>query len=1186
MFPKTFLRPLVVSSFIACLVAFALVPAKAQNSPSRPQIVAPVDDAVRVTIPQSMHPLARPAFDIGPLDGATALQRMVLVLGGSPDQEYQARTLIDSQHTGGSPNYHHWLTPEDFGQKFGPSPQDIGQVTNWLQQHGFAVSSVAKSGRWIEFSGTSAQVETAFQTQMRQYMVQGELHVANATNISIPAALTPVVRGVLSLHNFHSKPMLQRSHQKTPVTLDRTRPNITASNGFHAVTPGDLATIYNLTPLFNGSTSLGTVNGTGQTIAIVAVSNINTTANNGVDDVAAFQTAFGLPVHDPTIILNGPDPGIGGASDEASLDVEYSGAIAPNATIDLVVSGGSLTTDPVALSSSFIVDQNLAPIINVSFGICEQGLGSQGNAFWNALWEQAAAQGISVFVSSGDTGAAGCDPNIGSSTTAAQGGLGVNGFGSTAFNTAVGGTEFNETVNGGIAATFWSPANGANFASAIGYIPEMVWNESCSPTTANSICQQNDFFVFASGGGGVSTVWAVPSYQTLNIQGLTGAGFPNRPVPDVSLTAADNHDPYIFCFSPDPTQPDCQINGNQATFNNLAGGTSFSSPDFAGIMALVDQAAQNPAAGNRQGLANYVLYSLAATESPNFGGCNSSSQTNPAIRPGSQCVFNDVTAGSNGIPGNDTLSAFVPPEDGDQSGQTGYNAGSGYDPAIGLGSVNATTLVTNWVAASKNFQGSVTTLSSSPATINITHGMPVQFTINVTKNPTGSGPTGNVAVVTSQAAPQAGTFSVGAGTLSGGTFTGSFNDLPGGTYNVTAHYPGDGKFAGSDSVAIPATVAAEATTTTLQSLIFNANTGQVTSGTTVGYGDPVNILVIDADTLGNSGLLPSSGNVSFTDNGNAFTQIGIDNSGIGEIADCLSANCLTIGTHAIIGTYSGDAIPPLSYNGSASGSITITVTKGTPIPAIATLATAGAGVPFTVNVQIQTLGTIVPTGTVQLLDGATPLGGPVTLSGGTASPQVTLTAGGMHNLTAQYSGDTTYNSATSTPAVVTVAAPFNFTATASSVTIAAGANATFNLTLSGVGGFSGQVNFSCTGAPGGATCAVSPGSATLSSATTSAPLTVTVSNTTNAHLTAPPRPLKALPFVFAGILAAGMFGLRRKPKQRILLCLGLFLIAGVVACGGGGSNPTPKPPTNATLTVMGTSGSTTSQIQLTLTVTH
>ena len=1192
-------------AFFLCLflAVVSLTPAGSQTLPSKPQvpsrIVSPIDDAVRITIPRSTHPLANSAFDVGPVDGSTAMPRILLVLGGSADQEYQARTLLDSLHTKGSPDYHHWLTPEEYGQKFGPSQQDIAQVTGWLQQHGFTIGQVAKSGRWIEFSGTSAQVEAAFQTRMRQYMVSGEMHIANANNVSIPAALAPVVRSVLSLHNFFSKPMIRRSQTVKRVTVDRSKPTANDGSGNHFLTPGDLAAIYNLTPLYNGTSSLATqINGSGQTIAVVAIGNINTLGTTGIDDVANFRQIFGLPVNPPNIILNGPDPGIDGSSDEATLDVEYSGAIAPNATIDLVVSGGSLTTDPVALSASFIVNQNLAPIMNVSFGVCEQALGAgatllnDGNPFWNALWEQASAQGISVFVSSGDTGAAGCDPNTGTSNTAASGGLGVNGFGSTAFNTAVGGTEFNETVNGGVDATFWNTSNTLTFESAKGYIPEKVWNDSCAPTDNGSFCQQNNVFVFASGGGGISSTWAVPSYQTLNIQGLQGVGFSNRVVPDVSLAAANDHDPYIFCFTADPTQPDCQVNGTQVTFNNFAGGTSFSSPDFAGIMALVDQAASNgtpPAAGSRQGLANYVLYSLAATESQaagGFGTCNSSN-LGPATPP-AQCVFNDVTTGNNGVPGNDTLSTAFPP--GNQAGQTGYNAVAGYDPAIGLGSINATALVTNWATAANSFKGSLTTLSTTATTpITITHGTPVQFTVTVTKNPSGSGPIGNVAIVTNQAAPQPpGLLSVGGGALNSGSFTGSFRTLPGGTYNITANYPGDGTFAGSTSNAIAATVAPEATSTVLQSFIFNDNTVTATTGTSIAYADTVHILVIDADTVGASGLIPTSGTVTFSSGGSQSPPMTIDNSGIAELVDC-SASCLTPGSYTINASYSGDG---LSYSASGnSAPLTITVTPGNPDMSVSAPANSTAGQQITVTATVGGADVAffgnaiqVPTGTVQFMNGSTPLGGPVTLSNGQASAQITLNTGGMQSITAQYSGDSNYNAA-SGQATVTVGSPFNFTAASNSQTIAAGGTATYNVTLNGTGGFAGQVSFSCTGAPGGASCAVSPNPATLSASTTSIPLTVTVSNTTNARLV--PRSLKGMPFVLAGVFVTGLIGLRRKPRQIVFLCLAMFLVGGLSSCGGGGGGGGgQRGPTNAVLTVTGTSGSTSSSITLNLTVTH
>jgi hypothetical protein len=1164
----------------ALLSAAQISPAaQASKSPGFSRIVAPVDEKVRTPVLNSVHPMARSRFDVGALDGNTRLERMILVMTGSEDQRYQARTLIDSQQTKGSPNYHEWLTPEQYGQKFGPSAQDLAQVTAWLQQHGFTVGKMAKSGLWLEFSGSSAQVESAFQTQMRQYMVNGELHVANATGISIPAALSPVVLGVASLHNFHSQPQLQHSHVDGPVTLQRGQSSFTSGQGNHFLTPGDIATIYNLNPLFNGATP---INGTGQTIGIVAVGNIN------LNDISTFRSVFGLSANAPNVILNGPDPGVGFASDEASIDVEYSGALAPNATVDIVVSGGSLTTDPVALSSSFIVDENLADVMSVSFGACEQALGAtgqDGTNFWNNVWEQAAAQGISVFVSSGDTGAAGCDPNGG--TAQANQGLGINGFGSTDFNTSVGGSEFNE---GAIPATFWSATNNPNFSSALGYIPEMVWNDSCSPTTANSFCARQNVFSLASGSGGISAVNPLPSYQTLNIQGLSGANFPARVIPDVSLSAANDHDPYIFCFTAQNAPQDCQVSGSQLSVAALAGGTSFSSPEFAGIMALVDQAITG-----RQGLANFVLYSLAQTESAGgFGACNSSNRTNPALPASNACVFNDITAGNNGVPGNDTLSAFVPP--GDTAGQLGYNATAGFDPAIGLGSVNAATLVNAWHSAAAVFHGSATTFTVNGATnaVTITHGQSVTVNASVTKMPgdtTTATPKGEVSLIASGGnLPTPGKAGIGFAAISGtgGTATTASNvavtNLPGGmAYGLMARFPGDGVFAGSTSNSITVTVSPENSTTTLNPLIFNQIAGTLTSGTTVAYGDPVNILVIDAHTLGASQQLPALGSVNFNITGNPSVPLAIDNSGIAELADCFAplSSCLVPGTYTITGAYSGDG---LSYNASpASAPVTITVTKGTPAPALTAPATIGAGVAFTLTVSIGTgFGTIVPTGTVQFMDGTTALGGPVTLSAGQASMPVTLNAGGNHSLTAQYSGDATYNVAASAPLLVNVQAPFNLAATVNAQTIAAGQSATFNVTLNGVGGFSGTVNFNCTGAPNGSTCAVSPTSANLSSTTSSVPLTVTVSNTAHARME---RPFRSLPFVFAGLLGVVVLGLKRNPRSRLLMLATLLivLVAGVSSCGG---NKTPAPPTNATLTVTGTSGNVSSAVTLNLTVTH
>ncbi len=310
---------------------------------------------------------------------------MILVLQPDAAQQDALTALVAAQHDPESPQYQQWLTPESFGQTFGASERDIEQVVNWLQGHGFDVEPISAGRGSLVFSGTTAQVESAFHTQIHVYDVGGEIHHANSSDPEIPIALAPVVQGLVSLHDFQAKP------QYVP---DYT------SGTTHYMSPADFATIYNLAPLYAASND-----GTGQSIAIVGRTNLN------LSDVQTFRSKMGLPPKDPTIILNGADPGIvsSGELGEATLDVEWSGAVAKNATILFVVSGSTHSTDGVDLSAQYIVTHNLAPILSLSFGSCEAVMGASENQYWNSLWQQAAAQGMSVFVASGDSGAAGCD---------------------------------------------------------------------------------------------------------------------------------------------------------------------------------------------------------------------------------------------------------------------------------------------------------------------------------------------------------------------------------------------------------------------------------------------------------------------------------------------------------------------------------------------------------------------------------------------------------------------------------------------------------------------------------------------------------------------------------------------------------------------------------------------------------
>jgi subtilase family serine protease len=730
----------------ACALYFSLIAAaQTANIPAR--VTQPVDVEKLVTLRGNTHPLARPEYDQGAAPDSLPMERMLLVLQRSAEQEAALRKLLDEQQIKSSPNYHRWLTPEQFGQQFGPVDGDIQAVTDWLASQGFQVSRVAAGRTVIEFSGTAGQVRQAFQMEIHKFVVNGEEHWANASDPQIPAALTPVVAGFASLNNFPKRPMSRRlgtfSKSKTTGVV---RPLFTyTGNGgtYYAVGPADFATIYNVTPLWNAG-----IGGTGQTIAIVAQSNIN------IKDVEDFRSIFGLPANDPQIIVNGPDPGLlpgvppgSGDEAEADLDVQWAGGIARGATVDLVVSETTNASAGVDLSAHYIIDNNLAPVMNDSYGECEAFDGASGNAFYYNLWEQGAAQGITILVAAGDSGSAGCDDP--STEAVARYGLAVSGNASTPFNVAVGGTDFSDS---GSWQQYWnSSATRPVNPSAKSYIPEMTWNDSCASTGLAGSCTSSRIagdqsadpgvdLVAGSGGPsncayGGTTRAGVPVCPAgpAGTAGIpkpawqTGTGVPNdgvRDTPDVSLFAGDGYVSrsfYVFC------ETDANAaNGGSATSCDLsqpyldfqgAGGTSFSAQAFGGIMALVNQVAKEQTGVEGQGNANYVLYPLALQS----GASCASSQ------PTYSCIFYDVQTGNNSVAcqGGSLNCSNTGSASGNYGilvvpGTTstpGWTTNAGYNLATGLGTVNAYNLVQNWTTSVPYYN-----LSASPDSFTIVEG--------------------------------------------------------------------------------------------------------------------------------------------------------------------------------------------------------------------------------------------------------------------------------------------------------------------------------------------------------------------------------------------------------------------------------------------------------------------------------
>ncbi len=564
--------------FLICACFAVRLPAQADDSVSplsaqpRDRVAGFIDEERRLTLHGSTHPLATKQNDLGAIRPEFPMERMILTLSPDAEQQRALTRLAQAQHDPSSPFYHQWLTPEQYGERFGVSENDLAQVTRWLESHGMQLEEVPAGRNLIIFSGTEAKVQETFHSEIHRFLSGDEYHHANVKDAEIPEALASVVAGVVSLHDFRSHPA-HSGVRKVDAQF--------SSGSSHYLTPADFATIYDIGPAYQQ-----TLTGSGQTIAVLGRSNLKLT------DVRQFRSLFGLPSNDPRILLNGPDPGIydSGEETEADLDVEWSGAVARNATIDFVVSQSTNSTDGVYLSAQYAVNHNLASVITVSFGLCEAWVGTPGNAFLNSLWQQAAVQGISVFVSSGDSGAAGCDS---ASAPRAVNGLAVNGLCSTIYDTCVGGTEFNDAAN---PALYWASFNAAGTqASALGYIPEVAWNES-------------GYGLWATGGG-ASAIYSKPWWQS-------GAGVPadaRRDVPDVSLAAA-GHDGYLVV---------------QEGGLVVVGGTSAAAPSFAGLMAMVVQNANA-----RQGNADTALYALAAKQAS-----------------GGAAVFHDITSGNNTVPG-------------------------------------------------------------------------------------------------------------------------------------------------------------------------------------------------------------------------------------------------------------------------------------------------------------------------------------------------------------------------------------------------------------------------------------------------------------------------------------------------------------------------------------------------------
>ncbi len=1115
------IRLLPLSVLLAAAFATPALPAQTAN-----RITQEIDPSQVQALPNHLPQWANPVNHVASVPPDLALDQITMVLSRSPRQEQAFEQFLADQQNPASPDYHHWLTPAEVGDRFGLSDQDIAAITGWLQSQGLHVNWVAPSRNLIRFGGRAADIGRALQTELHYYKVNGDQRFSVSSDPMIPQALAPAIKAIHGLYTIDEKPLYQAR------SMQSVSPEMNANSGNHYLAPADFATIYDLP---------SSLTGTGMTIGIVDRSRTD------FADFDNFRYLTGANFSNPTEIVptafGGVDPGPAytsppggsistGEQGEATLDVLRAGSVALNARLLLVVATSA--SGGIEADAEYLIETSPVPaqIMTISFGACEYNAGASGVTFWDTLFQQAAAEGISVFVSSGDAGASGCDTH-GSAPPASPLPNSPNFICSSSYATCVGGTEFNDASNPSL---YWSSSNGAGLKSALSYIPEGAWNDS---TTTN----------VAASGGGVSSVIATPSWQT-------GTGVPaaraGRYTPDIAFSSS-GHDGYFGCFA--AAGASCVVSSGSYTFEYFYG-TSAAAPDMAGVTALLDQQL-----GAAQGNLNPEIYSMAATV--------------PA-------AFHDVTVATSGVTSCSVTTPSlcnnsIPSPTSQTGGQPGYLVTTGYDEVTGLGSLDVSTFIGNYISTAPlgpwTITGSATAITGTSANL------------TATVNPNG---------LNTHAWFLYGTSS----TLSGATQTPSQNignsisafqvgdDItglsPGATYYFQAVAQNSN---GTTSGTINSFTTAQAPAATTGAASQVTDGSAALAGTAIPNGADTHVWFLYGTSNTLSGAAQS-----------AYTDIG---SGTAAVPFAVYATGLNPGM-----TYYFQAVAQNSV-GTTYGAINSFSTATGPLAPTATTLSASQ-----VTASSATLsGYVNPSGAdthAWFLYGASS-----TLNGATQTTSQDLgSAAAMDAVNAAISGlnaSTTYyfqavaqNSVGTTNGTIqsftTAAAPsFSVAGTAVSVTPGATTGNTSTITITPANGFTRTVNLTCaitpTAANDPATCSV-PASVTISG-TTAQTVILTVYTTGATALNKPPQLF--WPSTGGAVLALVFFF--RIPKRRrnwlaMLALLVLFVTIAGIGCGGGGAGSgggggTGNPGTTAgsyTITVTGTSGSTVESGTVTLTV--
>lgn len=1085
--------------------------------PATRQVEGSIDDRALTRLPGNVHFLAQARYDRGAVADSFPLSHILLLLTRNPEQQSALDGLMQEQYDRGSANYHKWLTPEEYGSMFGPAAEDLQQIESWLTQKGFTVNRVAAGRTFIDFSGTAGEVAAAFHTPIHYYDVNGERHYANAADPWIPKALAPLIAGFRALNDFHPRPLsltpgVVRRDQATGkwrrVASDGHLTDGSGATAAYLVGPQDFAQIYGVNQVWAETVAAPSggqkLTGAGETIGVVGDTDL------AASDIASFRDQFDLTAlgpngsvqvnHPPAAVCAAPDPSVN--DPEGYIDAEWAGATAPDATIDFVTCSNSGVTSGADLAAAYIVQDAVQSqtvgVLSTSYGYCEQNPISESDQFYVLLWQQAAAEGITVVVAAGDAGPAECDEFTG--VPYATHGFAVNAEASTPYNIAVGGTDFSDVFSGD-AANYWSASNGSGLESALSYIPEMAWNDSCasppvletfgsgysSSAGADGFCTYasrlpvdpntafSPYFNHFAGSGGLSAVSLRPPWQ-VGVTGLPAGGA--RAVPDLSLFAGDGltwGHALLFCDSGYlPTGVTCDLSNSSNIYDNENGGTSFAAPAFAGIIALIEQKT-----GSRQGQADNVLYSLAAEQYVSGGGAQQPSLANCAAYLGTKalasCFFHDISGSP--APGASLSAPLV--------------AGSISVPCTG----------------SATAPGVYTDASTEP-----TSNSEDCYGYQITVSGTGSGLSATpdyYGVVSTADSAAAEAYSTGLG------------------YDLATGL-------GSPNAAA----------------LVNAPQWLPLSVATAALPDGV-VGVAYSQTLEASGGVPPY-------------AWSIESSSLPPGLSLASASGTISGTPTAPGTSDFTVQVEDSEGAPATATAPLTLTvHGAPVASstllTSTSPTAGVGmnVTFTATVTAAVAGGgPTPTGTVTFYNGATLLGAS-TLVDGAASLTKAFSAAGAFAVQARYSGDANYAPSDSAPFTETIVTPgFTVAANPTSLTVPFAGSGTATLTVTSQGGFAGPIRFACGTLPQYFSCRFArPSMALTASGSVSNTVTLDAAlATTTAAAPGGAAGDTMLLAAFCAPFAAGLFVRRRRRPSRpmgkvALLGVSLLVAGAAFGCG-------------------------------------